>query len=84
MKQGKIEVRYDSEKLEAIKYYLEEKGSSLEAEMELLMKDLYEKSVPSLVRSFIEKRPVAETKKGKRKSSLDVKNEDDRNGDESL
>ena len=37
MKQGKVEIRYDSEKLEAIKYYLEEKGSSLDAEMELLM-----------------------------------------------
>ena len=76
MKQGKVEIRYDSEKLEAIKYYLEEKGSSLDAEMELLMQELYEKSVPSVVRSFIEKRPVTETKKGKRKNSLDLKNDD--------
>jgi hypothetical protein len=78
MKQGKVEIRYDSEKLEAIKYYLEEKGSSLDAEMELLMQELYEKSVPSVVRSFIEKRPVTETKKGKRKNSLDLKNDDTR------
>ena len=78
MKQGKVEIRYDSEKLEAIKYYLEEKGSSLDAEMELLMQELYEKSVPSVVRSFIEKRPVTETKKGKRKNSLDLKSDDTR------
>lgn len=78
MKQGKVEIRYDSEKLEAIKYYLEEKGSSLDAEMELLMQELYEKSVPSVVRSFIEKRPVTETKKGKKKNSLDLKNDDTR------
>lgn len=83
MKQGKVEIRYDSEKLEAIKYYLEEKGSSLDSEMESLMHELYEKSVPSVVRSFIEKRPVAETKKAKRKNSADAKNDDAKVDEES-
>lgn len=83
MKQGKVEIRYDSEKLEAIKYYLEEKGSSLDSEMESLMHELYEKSVPSVVRSFIEKRPVAETKKAKRKNSSDAKNDDAKVDEES-
>ena len=78
MRPGKIEIVLELEKQEAINFYLAEKGTTLNAEIEMLIKDLYEKSVPSVVRSFIEKRPVTETKKGKRKNSLDLKNDDTR------
>lgn len=73
MQQGKIEIKFDAEKLIAIKYYLEEKGSSFESEIDSLMQELYEKSVPAVVRSFIEKRPVTETKKGRRKNNVGTK-----------
>lgn len=71
MKQGKIEIKFDSDKLEAIRYYLNEKGSSMEAEMETVMQDFYERVVPVQVRSFIERRPMPEAKKGKRKNDSD-------------
>lgn len=72
MKQGKIEIKFDFEKLEAIKYYLDEKGSSMETEIETVMQEFYEKTVPAQVRSFIERRPVTEGKKIRRKSDSNM------------
>ena len=77
MRPGKIEIALELEKQEAINFYLAEKGSNLNAEIELLIKDLYEKTVPTQVRSFIEKRPVPEvTKRGRKKSEAKVQNSD--------
>ena len=68
MRPGKIEIVLELEKQEAINFYLAEKGTTLNAEIEMLIKDLYEKTVPTQVRSFIEKRPVPEvTKRGRKK-----------------
>ena len=69
MRPGKIEIVLELEKQEAINFYLAEKGTTLNAEIEMLIKDLYEKTVPTQVRSFIEKRPVPEvTKRGRKKA----------------
>lgn len=53
MKNTTITISYDSEKLSALKLYLEERGANLEAELIGAVDALYEKRVPAGVRSFI-------------------------------
>lgn len=53
MKNTMITISYDSEKLSALKLYLEEKGANLETELTGAVDALYEKRVPAGVRSFI-------------------------------
>ena len=72
MKPGKIEVKFDPKKLEAIMYYLDEKGTTMEAEMDSVMQEFYEKIVPVQVRSFIERKPVAESKKERRRNEAEL------------
>ena len=43
MKKGIIEVEFDDEKMEAIRFYLSKKEQTLENEMQNIMKTLYEK-----------------------------------------
>ena len=72
MRKGNIEISFEEEKIEALKFFLAEKDTSLEEELQNLIKELYEKSVPAQVRSYIEKRPVTEVKKGRKKKEPNV------------
>ena len=68
MKKAQITVSYDEEKLSAITMYLEEKGVSVESELEKAIDGLYNKSVPVGVREFISRRyggSAPKTKKNK-------------------
>lgn len=59
-----ITVSYEDEKLSALKMYLEQKGLTVEGEMEKSLESLYTKMVPAGVREFISLRTgVAEKKK---------------------
>lgn len=53
MKKTTINVSYDEEKLNAIKLYLGQKGSSLDDELVKMLDTLYGKTVPAGVRDFI-------------------------------
>ncbi len=56
MKQAAITIKYDEEKLNAIKQYMGKKDADLEAELNEVLGKLYEKYVPQAVREYIESR----------------------------
>ena len=68
MKQAVMTVKYDEEKLGAIRQYMAKKDVDLEAELNEVMGKLYEKYVPQAVREYIDSRgevPSAVKKNGK-------------------
>ena len=56
MKQTTITIKYDEEKLNAIRQYMAKKDADLEAELTDVLLKLYEKYVPQAVRVYIESR----------------------------
>ena len=50
----KVEFKFDSEKMRALKMYTEQKGMSIESELEQAAEALYQKHVPGNVKAFIE------------------------------
>lgn len=67
MKQVIVTIKYDEEKLNAIRQYMEKKEAKLETELDDVMDKLYEKYVPQAVREYIESR--GDVPAGIRKSS---------------
>ena len=63
-----ITVSYDEEKLSALKMYLEQKGQTVESELEKSLEALYTKNVPSGVREYLQLK--AEPSKVKSKRSV--------------
>lgn len=53
MKKATITINFDEEKTAALKLYLNQKGTSVEKELEKSLETLYMKSVPANVREFI-------------------------------
>ena len=49
----KVEFRFDSDKMRALKMYMEQKGVSLEEELVQAAEGLYQKHVPASVKAFI-------------------------------
>ena len=49
----KVEFRFDSDKMRALKMYTEQKGISLEEELVQAAEGLYQKHVPTSVKAFI-------------------------------
>lgn len=66
MKKATITVSYDEEKLSAITMYLEEKGVSVESEIEKAIDSIYNKTVPVGVREFISRRSGGSAPKAKK------------------
>lgn len=56
MKQAAITIKYDEEKLNAVRQYMQKKDADLEAELSEVLGKLYEKYVPQAVREYIESR----------------------------
>lgn len=54
MKKSTITLSYDEERLNALKIYLGKKNSNIENELAQSLESLYVKTVPSVVREFIE------------------------------
>ena len=72
MKTATITVSFDEEKLNALKLYLDQKGTKTEDELAKALDALYTKTVPAGVREFIDMRsgvtqkaPAQRTKKVK-------------------
>lgn len=56
MKLAAITIKYDEEKLGAIKQYMGKKDADFEAELNEVLGKLYEKYVPPAVREYIDSR----------------------------
>ncbi|OLN30104.1 DUF6103 family protein [Desulfosporosinus metallidurans] len=66
MKKAMIQIKFDEERLNAIKQYMSKKDASLDTELDDVMQKLYEKHVPAPVREYIENRDSEEQEKQKR------------------
>ena len=72
MKKITVTVSFDEEKLSALKMYLEQKGQTVEEELEKSLTALYQKGVPVGVREFLDLRSgahVSKVRHGKSSSS---------------
>ena len=56
MKQAVVTIKYDEEKLNAIKQYMGKKDADFESEMTEVIVKMYEKYVPQAVREYIDSR----------------------------
>lgn len=56
-----IQVEYDSEKLEAVRFYLRDKSSTVERELSDALDAVYKKNVPAQVREYIERKNAPNT-----------------------
>ncbi len=54
MAQTTVHIMFDKEKVAALQMFLPRKNTTLEAELQKKMDDLYRKKVPETVRAFIE------------------------------
>ena len=73
MKKATITLSYDEEKLSALRLYLEQKGGTLEEELQQAVDTLYAKTIPANVRGFLDLRagvakPEAKARKAKPKA----------------
>jgi len=68
MKQAVVTIKYDEEKLNALRQYMGKKDADFEGEINDVLGKMYEKYVPQAVREYIESRndvPPAIKKAGK-------------------
>ena len=56
MKQAVVTIKYDEEKLNAVKQYMGKKDADFDAELKEVLGKMYEKYVPRAVREYIESR----------------------------
>ena len=56
MKQAVVTIKYDEEKLNAVKQYMGKKDADFDAELKEVLGKMYEKYVPQAVREYIESR----------------------------
>ena len=56
-----VQVEYDSEKLEAVIFYLRDKKTTIECELTDALDALYKKNVPAQVREYIERKNAPPT-----------------------
>ncbi len=55
-KRSVVQVEYDSEKLEAMRFYLSDKNGSLEQELSEALDGIFKKNVPAQVREYLERK----------------------------
>lgn len=67
MKKITVSVSFDDEKLSALKMYLEQRGQTVEGELEKSIDTLYAKTVPAGVREFLDLRSGIPTKPTEKK-----------------
>ena len=61
MRKENISIAYDSEKLSAVKLYMEQRDTDLKSEMEKSLDALYTKYVPANVREFLDMKSSTQT-----------------------
>jgi hypothetical protein len=62
MKQTTIQLRYDSEQLDALRIFLAQKNLTIEAELERQLDALFEKQVPKQVQEYLLNKPSKQIK----------------------
>lgn len=82
MKQAAITIKYDEEKLNAVRQYMQKKDTDLEVELSEVLGRLYEKYVPQAVREYIESREnvppvILKVNRSSTKNSADKQTESD-------
>ena len=70
-----ISMQIPEEKLSAIEMYLEQKNSTLAAELDKYVEQLYGKVVPQVVRDYIEKMARQQKPRQRKPASADTKSE---------
>ena len=70
-----ISVQIDDRRLSAIEMYLEQKNSTLTAELDKYVQQLYGKIVPQSVREYIDKMSAQEKPRAKRSAQAESKDE---------
>jgi len=58
MKQTTIQIRYDSDQLDALRLFMGQKGLAPEADLEGHLDNLFEKHVPRQVQEFLLNKPA--------------------------
>ena len=77
MKKDVVRISVDTEKLRAVKRYMEKKEVDLEDELADQLQKLYEKHVPINVREYIDEKQEEEIKAKRPKKSAKAKEVDD-------
>lgn len=67
MKKTTVSVSFDDEKFSALKMYLEQRGQTVEGELEKALETLYAKTVPAGVREFLDLRSGTTAKPSEKK-----------------
>ena len=78
MRKENINIAYDSEKLSAVKLYMEQRDTDLKSEQEKSLDALYTKYVPANVREFLDMKSSAQTvsrPKSNRSKPSEIKSE---------
>jgi hypothetical protein len=57
MKNSTLTIEFEQAKLDALRYFAEQREVTLQAELDAFLTKLYEKYVPEPTRKFIESRP---------------------------
>lgn len=70
-----ISVQIPEQKMSAIEMYLEQKNSTLAAELDKYVEQLYGKVVPQVVRDYIEKMSRQQKPRTKRSAQIEDKSE---------
>ena len=78
MKKATVTVTFDSEKLNAVKQYMDKKDAALQGELDDFMEKLYEKYVPAPVREYIESKQPEPDDKPKRPAHPAVRGANDK------
>ena len=73
MKNACVTIEFDTEKMGALRIYLEQKQTTIEDELSKELETLYEKNVPSGVKNYIEIKEALNSKEKKTKTSKKAK-----------
>jgi len=76
MKQTTIQIRYDSEQLDALRIFLAQKNLSIEAELAQRCDDLFEKHVPRQVQEYLLNKPAKQSRPHPAKKPAEVHDTD--------
>ena len=68
-----VQIEYDAEKLEALRFYLGERKTTLENELADAMESIFKKNVPAQVRGYINRNNTKACRFGVSKHNMKVK-----------
>ena len=77
MKKDNVTISFESEQLAALEFSLKKKNTSVQAQLEELLKCLYESEVPEPVREYLDSRaaPAARPRRPARPAMLQLREE---------